>query len=241
MLKKAKIYSFFICFISFSVVSFSVEEITIATGEWPPYTSQTLAGLGHTTTIVTRAFAAMGVGVTYQWKPWKRSYILAENLKVDATMPWWSTAERREKFIYSDPIDSSKTVIWYQKNKPIHFSSVQDLKGLKIGGVIGFSYGSEFDQAVKNKLFIYEKTRSVLVTLRKLAAGRLDAFPCSLDVCLSHLKTGSGKSFANEVTYASTPLTERQLYLIVSKKHPNGEQIIKTFNKGLSLIGEEKN
>ena len=60
------------------------EPVRLTTLEWPPYTSQSLPDGGLTGHIVKRAFAEVGLEVTFDFYPWQRAVRLA----ADPTQPY---------------------------------------------------------------------------------------------------------------------------------------------------------
>ncbi|ODN43268.1 substrate-binding periplasmic protein [Piscirickettsia litoralis] len=217
----------------------AVEKVTLSTGEWKPFVSQTLTGNGSAAKIVTDAFAAVGIGVEYKWYPWKRAYKIALDGKSDGSFPWSKVAKREKDFAYSNPIIISKTVFYHLKSKPFTWSSYDDLKGKIVGGSLGYSYGTQFEAEVKKKLFKYQVAKTDIINLKKLLKGRIDVFPCSIEVCDGLIKQ-LGSEAADKLTYnKEKPLAESSYYLIVAKKLKKHKEIINKFNEGLKLIGKQ--
>jgi len=46
-----------------------IREVVLATGEWPPYTSEHMKGYGIFTEIVAAVFSEMGVKPVYHFNP----------------------------------------------------------------------------------------------------------------------------------------------------------------------------
>ncbi|ODN41430.1 substrate-binding periplasmic protein [Piscirickettsia litoralis] len=216
-----------------------ITDITVVTGEWPPYTTQTLTGYGITSSVVIQAFAARGVAVEFKWLPFKRAFSEAREANYDGTIPWFKIPEREKYFYFSDPVGFSDTMIWYNKKSPLFFDSIDSLKGVVVGGTIGYSYGKKFDKASQAE-FNYELARSDLINLKKLALGRIEAFPCDKEVCLSLVKQHLTKEEANALSFAEKPLVSIPTYFLVSKKHKYAKEIVHEINTGLKLINFKK-
>ena len=123
--------------------------IRIAIGEWPPYTSEKLNGHGIAAKMISEAFAAAGVKVTYVFYPWNRSLELARRGGIEATATWFESADRRADFHLSDPLFDSKFLLYYLKERPVDWQTIDDLKGLRIGATTGYFYGDAFARAEK--------------------------------------------------------------------------------------------
>ncbi|OAJ33914.1 substrate-binding periplasmic protein [Piscirickettsia salmonis] len=224
--------------IFFNISSFAkLEKVTLTTGEWQPFVSQTLPENGIAAKIVTAAFAAVGIRVKYQWLPWKRAYNSALDGKADGSFPWSKATQREKNFLYSQPLVVSKTVFYHLKSKPFTWSHYSDLRGNTIGGSLGYSYGDAFAAAINKKHFKYQISKTDTLNLKKLLKGRIDIFPCSIEVCDTLIKQLGPEAKAKLTYYKEKPLETTSYYLIVSKKLGNHTKIINKFNKGLKLIG----
>lgn len=74
------------------------------------------------------------------------------------------------------PIYSEKFVIYYRKDMGINeIESIDDLRGLRIGTIRGWSYGDAFDDAVKHNSFEIQENISEKHNINMLKYGRLDA------------------------------------------------------------------
>lgn len=223
--------------LSFSSLSFgAVETVTLSTGEWKPYVSHTLFGGGEVAKKVTESFAAVGISTKFEWLPWKRGYIVAKTGKVSGSFPWLKTEKTEQDFFFSKPILVSKTAFYHLKSKPLVWNGYADLKGKTIGGSLGYSYAKELKSEAKANSFTYQVAKSDIINLKKILKGRIDAFPCAVDVCNTLLKQLGGEAL-EKITYNNTKLfSEANYYLIISKKSKNSREIIKKFNEGLDLL-----
>jgi polar amino acid transport system substrate-binding protein len=67
-----------------------------------------------------------------------------------------------------------KLVVYFNADRPIPFSRVEDLKGRRIGVLRGWSYGDAFDNLRNNGEFIVEEVSSDDQNFHKLESKRLD-------------------------------------------------------------------
>jgi len=211
-------------------------SIRIATGEWPPYTSENLNGHGIACKLITEAFAASGVKVTYVFYPWNRSLELSRRGGVEATATWFESPDRRADFHLSDPLFDSKFLLYYLKDKPITWQKVDDLNGIKIGVTTGYFYGDAFVQAEKSGRITVIRASSDETNLKNLLLGRLDAFPLDQRVAEFMFANNLPAADASRIGSNATAVHSRPQHLLISRKAANGEALIRLFNQGLSAI-----
>jgi len=212
------------------------KTITIASGEWPPYQSEHLEYYGFTSRIVTEAFALEGISVTYGFMPWKRSYEESKKGKWDATFLWASTDERMQFFDFSEPIITGRDVFFYLKSEPFHWDTYQDLKGVLIGGVIGYDYGPDFQHAEKTGIIVVDRTKNDEINVRKLLAGRIQVFVCNVHVGSVFLNKLFDKKTVRQFTFHPKPVRRKPYYLLFSKAIPDNKKKMKFFNSGLKIM-----
>ncbi|MFT3848035.1 MAG: transporter substrate-binding domain-containing protein [Propionivibrio sp.] len=210
--------------------------IRIATGEWPPYTSEKLDGHGIACKLITEAFAAVGVKVTYVFYPWNRSLELARRGGIDATATWFESADRRAGFHLSDPLFDSRFLLYYLKEKPVVWQSIDDLNGLKIGATTGYFYGEAFAHAETAREITVIRASSDEINLKNLLLGRLDAFPLDQQVAEFLLANDLPAVDAARIGSNAIALYSRPQLLLISRRAANGEALIRLFNRGLDTI-----
>lgn len=211
-------------------------SIRIATGEWPPYTSEVLNGNGIACKLISEAFAAAGVEVTYVFYPWNRSIELSRRGGIEATATWFESPDRRADFLLSDPLFDSKFLLYYLKDKPITWQTIDDLNGIKIGTTKGYFYGEAFVQAEKSRKITVIRASSDEINLKNLLLGRLDAFPLDQRVAEYMFANDLPAADAARIGHSAVAVHSRPQHLLISRKAANGEALIRLFNQGLSTI-----
>lgn len=212
----------------------SSKKVVLATGEWPPYTSENLEGYGFNTEIMTKAFEVKGYEVEYQFEKWPRCVELTKAHNVFGTFPWGKTEERKEFFVWSDIVTFGNEVFWYMDGTdgiPEDFTGFDSIEGLKHGGVAAYSYLDKFDE---NNVPI-EEAPDEAAALKKLFNGRVDMMPGSLLTTIALIEEIYPEE-KDQFKYLKTPLNVNDMALMVAKDYPNKEQIIEDFNEGLKEI-----
>lgn len=216
--------------------SLRAETLRITNGEWPPFTSQSLPQGGPLSRVVADAFKQVGVTVEYGYFPWKRAYEYARNGTWDGSVGWARDSVRVVEFVMSDPVIYADKVLFYRKAVPIEWSRVEDLKRWRLGAAAGYSYGEEWDTAVRSGVLQVESVALDEQNLRKLLDNRLDAIAIDLEVGLYLLRTAFTPSQAEQITFHPRRLSRSLICLTLSRKNPASQTLVERFNQGLAAL-----
>ena len=237
----------FICFatITFFLLSYSLavaadQTITIASySNASPGWSQYSKHNGYILHIATEAFALAGIQVEIRWySSWKRAFEQAKNNENDSTCCWFFVHERTKDFYYSDPVLEETQVFFHLKSYKFDWNTIDDLKGIQIGGNTGFHYGDVMDNAEKSGSIVMDRARSYQQNLKKLLAGRIQIYPAAVITAHDHLNNMYSQEIVNLFTYHQKPLLTKKLHLILPKKmkEKRAKRLISLFNKGLKRL-----
>lgn len=213
---------------------FAQQEVKIATGEYAPYTSQAMTGKGFFSEIVTASFEAVGITPQYEFYPWARCEYLLENDRVFAIMPYTVTEERKQKYSFSDEVAASTGRFFYLKSRfpqGLSYQEWSDLKDINLGGTRGYWYEETFKKAGLDVDYV----SSDIVNLRKLKAGRIDAFVMNELQGRAMIKEefpGQQEAFG----VVEKPADQSWLRLMIAPGYPNAAEITQEFNRGLEII-----
>jgi polar amino acid transport system substrate-binding protein len=231
----------FVVLVLFGSMLFSqrgiAQTVELATGDWAPYTSKSMDGLGAFTEIISAAFERMGDKPNYSFLPWKRAEDNLEKGEVFAIFPYFITDERKPKYNFSDRVMYSTGRFFYLNKKitqKIEFENFSDLAKYKIGGTRGYWYESNFKEAGLSVDYATTDEQSI----QKLQAGRVDLVPSGELVGWEIIK----RLFPNDAGSFSTvekPTNQGDLHLMVSKSYPNSDAILSKFNAALNEIREQ--
>jgi len=209
------------------------QELVIMTGEWKPFVSADLDKYGFTAEVVRKACLAAGIMPSFQFAPWPRCEANVKHGKVFAAFPYTATDERSTFSHFSKPFSKSRTVFFYHKSKlkPFTFSHPGELKLYLIGGVRGYYYEPVFNKAGLS----VDYSNNEIDSFKKLFHGRVDIVPLNELVGWETAKS----LYANAKDIFSTTesaLDESALSLMVSRKYPEAENLLRRFNNGLKEI-----
>lgn len=207
-------------------------ELQISAGEWPPFLSAELPHQGVVAHLIHDIFLEAGYQVSFTFLPWGRAYRDTAHGKYDATAIWMFSHDRTPDFIYSEPVLDEKFVFFHQIERKFTWQQLQDLRGLVIGGGVGYSYGPDFDNALKSGLFQVSRAVTTEDNFRLLAAGRIDVFAEEISVGYYTLRQHLPE-IANRITHHPKALLINQSFLMLPKSTANSTQLMALFNQHL--------
>ncbi len=216
---------------------FAEETVHITTGEWPPWISEKLNHYGVISQIITDAYKSEGITVEFKFFPWKRAYFMARQGKADATAIWFYSRERNKDFFYSDPVVDANDSFFYLKSNPFEWKSLDDLKGLRIGGILGYTYTEEFYAAEKAKKIQVVWSATEKTCLERLLKGQNHIVAMDVQVANHLLRTSFSPEEAALVTHHEKPLRKGPVSLLFPRKNEKeSKRLLKIFNRGLGRL-----
>jgi len=218
-------------------VSFATETIKLAVGEYTPYIAKDLKHHGLASHIVTEAFALVGYDAELIFSSQRRAYEDGKS-RYDGTFLWFRNPQREADFFFSDPIIEETQYFFHLKSFKISWHTLDDLKGMDVGGINGFYYGPEYKQYVDDKKIAVDLAVEDVHNFRKLLAGRIQLFPQELRVGYDAIRKYFSPEEAALFTHHPKPLYTNFSYLLLSRSDPDNRRIMEEFNKGLRLLRE---
>ncbi len=175
MKKKIILFTFFLvsAFLSSHLHAGKIELVYVS---FPPY-EDSVDGqpAGILVQIVELAFKRADIEYNLTFLPFKRGYDLVKEGRFDGIFNFYKIDKRLPYFDYSIPIIKNPLVFFVRRDAAMPYESIDDLAGKKIGVMIGYTYGKEFDEADH---FIKDSASEHVHNFRKVLFGRLDAYPC---------------------------------------------------------------
>jgi polar amino acid transport system substrate-binding protein len=194
-----------------------------------------MEGYGLVTEIVSAVFKEMGKEPVYDFLPWKRCEESVKNGEHWGTFPYAITDERKEHFLFTDPISETRSYLFALKQ--ISLSELADLKSFNVGGVRGNFYETMFSEAgIKLDLSNDEET-----AFKKLFTDRVDMVVAA-DAVGWYIIDKHFPEKKNSVVMLPLPLMNNEgatkNAIMVSKSYPGAEELIREFNEALKRIRE---
>lgn len=210
-----------------------LDTVDIAVGDWPPFFDQTRPHNGPIAHLISDIFAEEGYRVRFHFLPWNRAYREASLGKQDATAVWMYKSEREEDFWFSDPVLSETFVLFHRKTTPFDWNTLEDLRGLTIGGGMGYSYGPAFDDALARGVFKMERMARNRQNFKRLLVGRIDVFPEEISVGYETMARELNPDEVSQITHHPKPFLRNQSFVMFPRVGKNSEMLLEKFNRGL--------
>jgi polar amino acid transport system substrate-binding protein len=213
--------------------------ITIATGEWTPFSGTELYENGFVLHVIREAFAREGIKVKYEFLPWERAYqaILGKDSTYLASAYWYRSSEREQECFYSEPINEEQMVFFFRKEKPLmNWNAYTDLAGYRIGTSLGITYPADFKQSLEQGPLEFEEAKDDISNFKKLLAGRIDLFPTTTIAGYELLRSNFTAAEVEQLDYNTKPLMTSTGHLLFAKNNPEAEKYLQLFNAGLEKL-----
>lgn len=209
------------------------ETITLAIGEWAPYTSERDMKGKISEVIVSEAFRLVEVIVKFEYYPWQRSYNMTTRGDVAGTFPWFSHDERKMETIYNkEPLVSEREVIFHLKKLDFQWEDFSDLKKYRVGGTIGYNHNFILaEHGIQTQL-----VKNDLLNFKKLLKGRIDLFPVSYNVGYYIINKSFEPEIAAKFTNQPKTIQDGKLFVLFSKAIPNGQVLADKLDMGLKKL-----
>ena len=211
------------------------QKILLGTLEWPPYVSQSIKDNGYVAVLVKEAFRRGGVAAEFQFSPWNRAVALVKVGKLHGYFPEYYAEAVTRYAAFSDPFPGGPLGFFKRKTDQIRYDDLTDLKGLRIGTVLGYVNTKAFDEA---DFLLKEPVTDDLTNFRKLLAGRIDLVVADKYVGTALVNTHMPAQ-RGRIEFLAKPLEVKSLYVCISNQIPTGSQLLSAFNKGLAQMKED--
>ncbi len=183
--------------------------------------------------VLKAIFERLAIPVSIQAVPWKRA-LLDIDRGVAGVGGIYKNEVRLLKYDYSDPLFVERIAVYYNKSNPIKFNTIEDLYGKRVGVILGWSYGDDFDLARTYEQILVEPTNSDEQNFDKLSRGRIDAVLAIVESGDRLLAHGKRK----DVVMAKTLFLANPAHLAFLKK-TNQLPLIQRFNKELAEMKKD--
>lgn len=152
---------------------------------WEPYVPYQFAGAGGEVTgadivLMRELAAAIGCEVVFKELPWARQLLELENGAIDVVMSASRTPERAEYALFSMPYRRAEMAIFVRRGTVAQYplsalSQIPEI-GFRLGVILGYYYGEEFEQLRQDAAFAayVDPAADYQTNIRKLLHRRID-------------------------------------------------------------------
>ena len=219
-------------------------RIYIAANEnMSPFSQVGLYQNGMLTETVKTVYKQMGEVPVIDFMTGNRMRAQAFSGKSTAAFPSVYNEDEAKLFYYSKPLFEELTVLFVSKKAPldskgktkkIKYDKDKDLRGMRVAVVRGF-ISERLLQLKKDRVIGLLAYNSWEDCFKKLKSGEVDMVAAPQMVGVLALKDGKEVQLS-DFKMLSKSLEKTQFHLVISKQNPNGEAMIKAFNKSLGKL-----
>ena len=215
----------------------SLERIVIGTGEWKPYHSQTLTHLGVGNHIVKQAFKAVGLEVTFVFQPWKRILNTSTEGKFDAVSAWGGYDNWIDTHYASDPLYSGTFVLWVRSGTTFNWKNPKELKGLKLGLLIGEIIPVKLQKAYDQGYLQVDYVATNEQNIKKLYFNRIDMLALNYTAGVDAINKTLSASQRDKIVAHPDSLRVSFYRLLFNRKNKHRSiELLERFNAGLHYL-----
>lgn len=241
MLYRKYLLIFALSFFSFFAYA---KTLVLGTTDWPPYIENNPTYKGYAYEIVKAAFNAAGYNdVKIIFMPWVDAERAVNEGQLDGIFPEYFSSVEKNTVDYTHPFSESPVGFYTKRQSNLRYptanpekhlqSTLETMKNYRFGLVEGYVNISALDQDTQlNKIY----ADSDLNNLKQLYDGKVDlAFidKYTAEYLLNHILS---PNYNQQLVFMSPPLGYKKLYVAISKKNPEAQQIVADFNQGLKTI-----
>ncbi len=216
------------------------DPITIASGEFAPYSGYALYKNGFACHVISESFKRVGHSVQYVFLPWKRSYLEAKSGTFQATSTWVTNPQRLGDFYYSQPVYNSTTLLYHLKSNPIsQWEKLSDLKSYRFGATREYTYTEEFWNLHSSGVLNVQITNTDQSNLHKLLFKRIDIFPLNEIVATELISEHFSDPQGDEFIALLKPISDLPSSIIFPKILEGSKKRREDFNRGLKILKKD--
>jgi len=203
-------------------------------GDYPPFTDSAMPEGGLAIPLIKAVFNNQKYAVSIAWKPWKRGYLEAKSGRYAGTFPYRSTEERKEDFLFSDPVFHLKEVIISRKPENFHPEDYQELAHKILCLPIGYAPGNAMQALMDNAKIDVFRPKNMEGCFRAISRFQNLIIKTHKYLAYHQIKEKELNPADFDITFMRD--SSYTLHFIVSRQHPNSQALIESFNKGLVNI-----
>ncbi len=212
------------------------KQVTIAMGEFPPFTGKELPDYGCASTLYRMIFESQGYQVEFFFMPWEKAYLETQTGKFNATGHWLDQPKRRANFLFpKQHVAVEVLYFYYHKDFPLNWQSFSDLKKRRLIINSGFTYNDAFYRALNKYKIKYISVAEMKKNFPLLLKERGDT---------TLMNEASAKVYIEQVPFYQKrwivkhrkPAIISKGYLLFSKMNKGSQKLIKDFDQGFNDV-----
>ncbi|MEI9938063.1 MAG: transporter substrate-binding domain-containing protein [Pseudomonadota bacterium] len=209
-------------------------QLRLASTEWLPFTGA--EGEPRVALSLTeRALKRAGYDSVTTIVPDGQLIPKIENGDFNGSAALWRSAEREQFLLYSKAYLENRLVLVALKGSDVSARLFADLKGKRVGLVVGYAYGEAVDSATAP---VFVRGASTQANIQALLAGKID-YALLDDLVIEYLFDQYPEQASARLEVGKVPLVTRSLHFAVRKNLPDAQRVIDRFNDAIaSMVGD---
>jgi len=204
-------------------------SLSVSTNHWAPYINEKNQPLGSAADILRQVLSQEQLTINWRYQHYELAFALVANNQQPAAFPYFKTAKRQQQVLYSAPIFSVVSKIYYNRQGESKLN-MEQLADHKFGRVAGYSYGEVIDAYLNDaKIFTNEKA-----ALASLLNNNIDFLPMTESV-MNTLLNQDYRVQALLIKHLDNIVGQDSLHLIAPKT-AQGTALIAKVNQLLAQV-----
>lgn len=203
-------------------------ELHLASDIWPPFTD-VKGEKSIAIDLVSEAISRIDIKPNVEILDFKVVLPGVITGKYDGSSAMWITDERKENMLFSKPYLNNQLIIVGRKGSDVSASSMDDLKGKRIGIVDNYAYGLNSDD------YILISEESDQKNLSRLLSNEIDYMLVDA-ILIQYLVQYQLNDVTEFLEIGSKPLMVKPLHFVLNKNVKNADQIIASFDKEIEKM-----
>ncbi len=212
------------------------DALKLTTVDWQPFYGHDLPEQGFFAAIIREAFKRAGYDIEINFQPWKRALETTQKGNYDGLLGAYYSEARSNFLNFTDVVYENEDIFLSKNKALVNYQNLSDLKDYRIGVMRGAAYSEE----LRKQGYKVVETNNEQQSLRMLCRDRLDLVLMS--------KMHYDFLFANEPDIFSgsesllildKPFKTYPLYVPITKKRPDSDEIVNRFNSALSELKQD--
>lgn len=213
----------------------SADTLKVAADPWCPYTCEKSSGKsGYLVDVLESIFVKAGHKIDYQVFAWPK--VLNDTRKGDLNAAVGAGETDKEGLLFTkESLVKSQSCFFVKSNNNWKFERIESLKEITLGIIQGYTFETKIDEYIAsagNKVDAANVDNSLEANLKKLAAGRIDAYLEDVNV-VDYAKNLNAdyKEFKSAGCLDATPL-----FIGFSAKNTNSITYKEILEKGIAEL-----
>lgn len=216
----------------------TIQVVRLVSLHWPPYSGEDLPEQGASVAVVRAALRARGHGLVVEFLPFTQAIGRAQDSRdsFHGYLPEYPSKDVETHFQLSESIGSSPLGFVEKQSAPVHWATLDDLRGQSVGLVRGYVNTAEFDRMVGAGEIIGVPAADDISNLRSVMQERVALAVVDRHVLSYLLLNTPGMNDARRVLqFNARPLKQQSLHVALQRTE-RGNWALREINRGLRQI-----